>query len=61
MTEQEKMGHELALKTYYQQIHLSVIYEQNFLRNLGSQMALLIYRDGILDKINGRRRVLGYI
>ena len=25
MTEQEKMGHELALITYYQQIHLSVI------------------------------------
>ena len=46
------MGHEFALETYYQQIHLTVIYEQNFLHNLGSQMALLIYRDNILDEIN---------
>lgn len=61
MTEQEEMGHQLALKTYYQQIHLTVIYEQNFLRNLGSQWTLLAYRDAILDKINNRRRILGYI
>ena len=61
MAEQEKMRHEFALKTYYQQIHLTVIYEQNFLHNLGSQMALLIYRDNILDEINERRRILGYI
>jgi hypothetical protein len=46
---------------FYQQLHLTVIYEQNFLRNLGSQMALLIYRDSILDKINEERRILGYI
>ena len=61
MAEQERIGHELALKTYYQQIHLTVIYEQNFLRNLGGQRALLVYRDEILDRINNRRRILGYI
>ena len=61
MTEQEKARHQSNLKVFYQQLHLTVIYEQNFLRNLGGQMALLIYRDSILDRINEERRILGYI
>lgn len=61
MTEQEKEMHEYAIKTYFQQLHLTVIYEQNFLQNLGSQRALLSYRDDILDRINARRRILGRI
>ncbi len=61
MTRPEVEMHEYAIKTYTQQLHLSVIYEQNFLQNLGSQRALLSYRDDILDKINARRRILGRI
>jgi hypothetical protein len=61
MTEQEKDMHEYAIKTYAQQLHLTVIYEQNFLQNLGSLRALLSYRDDILDRINARRRILGRI
>jgi hypothetical protein len=61
MTEQKRQQYEGKLLVFYQQLHLSVIYEQNFLVNLGGQTALMNYRDGILDKINDNRRILGYI
>jgi hypothetical protein len=61
MTEQKRLQYERNLYILYQQLHLTVVYEQNFLRNLGNQMALLIYRDSILDRINDNRRILGYI
>jgi hypothetical protein len=61
MTKQEVEMHQKAIKMYSQQLHLTVIYEQDFLRNLETQKALIIYRDDILDKINERRRILGYI
>ena len=59
-TEREKQAHYLEI--YYQSLHMTVIYEADFLRNLkGSQRALLLYRDEILDRINDKRRVLGLI
>ena len=61
MTEQKRLQYERNLFILYQQLHLTVVYEQNFLRNLGSQTVLLDYRDGILDNINENRRILGYI
>ena len=61
MTEQKKLQYERTLYILYQQLHLTVVHEQNFLYNLGSQTALLMYRDGILDNINDNRRILGYI
>ena len=61
MTEQKRLQYERTLFILYQQLHLTVVYEQNFLRNLGNQTALLMYRDGILDNINDNRRILGYI
>jgi hypothetical protein len=61
MTEQKRQQYEGKLLVFYQQLHLTVIYEQNFLLNLGGQTALMNYRDGILDKINDNRRILGYI
>ena len=59
-TEREKQIHYLEI--YYQSLHMTVIYEDDFLRNLkGSQKALLAYRDEILDRINDKRRLLGLI
>lgn len=59
-TEREKQAHYLEI--YYQSLHLTVIYEEDFLKNLGgSRRALLAYRDEILDRINDKRRVLGLI
>lgn len=58
--EYEKQTHYLEI--YYQSLHLTVVYEEDFLRNLrGSRKALMAYRDEILDKINDKRRVLGLI
>lgn len=61
MTEQKRLEYEHRLYIFYQQLHLTVVHEPNFLHNLGSQRALLIYRDNILDNINDNRRILGYI
>ena len=61
MTEHYRQEQEKAIHLYKQQLHLTVIYEQDFLRNLGSQKALMIYRDDILDKMNVIRRNLGYL
>lgn len=50
------------LEIYYQSLHLTVIYEADFLKNLGhSRRALWAYRDEILDRINDKRRLLGLI
>ena len=61
MTQQKRLEYERRLYIFYQQLHLTVVHEQNFLLNLGDQRALLIYRDNILDNINDNRRILGYI
>jgi hypothetical protein len=61
MTEQGRQQYERNLYVLYQQLHLTVVYEQNFLENLGSQRSIIRYRDSILDRINDNRRVLGYI
>lgn len=61
MTEQDRQQQEGAIKLYKQQLHLTVIYEQSFLQKLGSQKALMIYRNDILDKMNVIRRNLGYL
>ncbi len=62
MTQNERNQNERRLKTLYQALHLSVIYEDNFLINLkGSFVALLAYRDDLLDKINVIRCILGDI
>ena len=49
------------LHMYYQQLHLTVMYEKNFLDNLKSLKNLYLYRDDILDNINLKRRILKYI
>ena len=54
----EKEWNEILLRNYFQQIHLTVIREDEFLKVLGSYKALLDYRDQILDKINDKRRYL---
>lgn len=62
MSQQEREKQEHYLEIYYQSLHLTVVYENDFLRNLrGSRKALLAYRDEILDRINDKRRVLGLI
>ena len=62
MNQEERKKQEQYLEVYYQSLHMTVIYEDEFLRNLrGSRKALWAYRDEILDKINDKRRVLGRI
>ena len=62
MTQKERSKHEQQLFVLIQALHMSVIYEDNFLRNLNnSQIALLAYRDDLLDKINFKRRLLGLL
>lgn len=61
MTQDEQTREEQKLAILYQALHMTVIYEDNFLLNLGSQRILLIYRDDLLDKINFKRRILGRI
>ena len=61
MTELERIQHISALTLFYQQLHLTVVYENDFMKRLGSQKKMLLYRDEILDRINNRRRILGYI
>lgn len=61
MNEKEIKDLEKLLRNAYLQLHLSVVYEDNFIENLGSVFSLRIYRDDILDKINHIRRRLGYI
>ena len=62
MNQEERVKQEQYLEIYYQSLHMTVIYETDFLKNLrGSQRTLWAYRDEILDKINDKRRILGYI
>ena len=62
MTDEErKRNSELLLKNYYTQIHLTVIYEKEFVNQLKSFRALEYYRNEILDNINRERRQLGYL
>jgi hypothetical protein len=61
MTKKEREWEEILLRNSYQQLHLTVIREYDFLKELGSYDAVLDYRDKILDKINEKRRILGYL
>ena len=62
MTDEErKRESELRLRNYYTQIHLTVIYEKEFVNQLKSYRALEYYRNEILDNINRERRQLGYL
>jgi hypothetical protein len=58
MDRNSKEWYEVLLKNYYNQLHLTVIDEPNFLKILGSNTRLIKYRDSILDKINEVRRIL---
>jgi hypothetical protein len=62
LSQEELNKQEQYLEVLYQSLHMTVIYEEDFLKNLrGSQRALWAYRDEILDKINEKRRFLGRI
>ncbi len=61
MDRNSREWHEVMLENYYNQLHLTVIDEGDFIKRLGSYRELLIYRDSILDKINDKRRYLGTI
>ncbi len=61
MTNNERQESIRRLKNYYVQIHLTVIYEADFVKQLSSRRALQQYRDEILDKINRERRALGFL
>ena len=61
MTKKEKKREKTLLLTRYQQLHQTVIKEHKFLKLLGSDEALIDYRDTILDEINKKRRILGYL
>jgi hypothetical protein len=62
MTNEDKReGRQLRLKNYYLQIHLTVVYEKEFIEKLKVTKALEYYRDVILDGINEERRALGYL
>ena len=62
MTDEErKRDGELRLRNYYTQIHLTVIYEKEFVIQLKTYRALEYYRNEILDNINRERRQLGYL
>jgi hypothetical protein len=62
MTNEDKRAlGQLRLKNYYLQIHLTVVYEKEFIEKLKGAKALEYYRDGILDGINEERRSLGLL
>ena len=61
MTKKEREWEEILLRNAYQQLHLTVIRENDFIQELKSYKALIEYRDNILDKINNKRRILGYL
>lgn len=52
---------QLRLQNFYIQIHMTVIYETEFLKQLKNSKALEYFRDEILDNINRERRQLGYL
>lgn len=52
---------QLRLQNFYIQIHMTVIYETEFLKQLKNYKALEYFRDEILDNINRERRQLGYL
>ncbi len=58
MDRNSREWHEILLENYYNQLHLTVIDEHDFIKRLGSFRKLLEYRDVILDKINDERRIL---
>ncbi len=49
------------LHNLYVQLHLTVIYEKEYTKSLGSKKNLDTYRDLILDSINDERDFLGLI
>ena len=61
MNKREREWEEILLRNRYQQLHLTVIYENEFIKELGNYQAVLYYRDVILDRINEKRRILGQL
>ena len=61
MSNKKIQKHLKRLRSFYQQLHLTVLLENELKNQLGSWRALNDYRDQILDKINKQRRTLGYI
>lgn len=59
MTERERRDKELVLSNAFRQIHLTVIEEESFLRQM-SVSRLFNLRDEILDKIIQLQKELGY-
>jgi hypothetical protein len=59
MTERERRDKELVLRNAFRQIHLTVIEEESFLRQM-SVSRLFNLRDEILDKIIQLQKELGY-
>ena len=60
MTKEEREFHERRLALYDLQIHMTVLYEDDFWRSVGGKRNLEIYRDEILDRINVERRILSH-
>ncbi len=61
MNKKEREWEEILLRNRYQQLHLTILRENDFIKELGSYQALLDYRDVILDRINEKRRILGHL
>ena len=61
MDRNSREWHLILLGNYYNQLHLTVIDESDFIRRLGGYERLITFRDAILDKINDERRILGII
>ncbi len=61
MNQKEKEFHQQKLATLYMSIHLTVLYENDFKKQVGGIKGLEQYRNGILDNINAERKILGLL
>ena len=58
MDEKERRSSEIRLKSLFQQLHFTVIYDEELIRDVGLR-ELRILQDKILDEIIFHQRVLG--
>ena len=58
MDEKDRRNSEIRLKSLFQQIHFTVIYEKELIEQKGLY-ALYVFRDDILDEIIMTQRKLG--
>jgi hypothetical protein len=58
MDEKQRRQHQLRRSLLFQQIHLTVIFEDSFIREIGRR-GLLEYQDNILDEIIFIDKLLG--